>query len=123
MTHIAADITLLNVSALLQQAVIFLFDDLPDWQTLAAAAPEGAEVVLLDGAKDGLDQIAAHLQGRSGIDALHIVSHGSPGRLHLGSSSVGVEEVLARAEVLARVGDSLATKGRPPGSAGEAVEV
>jgi len=93
------------------QQVVFVFDDLPDWQTLAAAAPEGAEVVVLDGTKDGLDQIAAHLQGRSGIEALHILSHGEAGRVQLGSSSVGADEVQARSELLSRIGDSLTADG------------
>ncbi|MDZ7862901.1 Ig-like domain-containing protein [Acidovorax sp.] len=91
--------------------VVFVFDDLPDWQTLAAAAPEGADVVVLDGSRDGLDQIAAHLQGRSGIDAIHILSHGEAGRVQLGSSSVGVDEVQARSDLLARIGDSLTADG------------
>ncbi len=93
------------------QQVVFVFDDLPDWQTLVAAAPEGAEVVVLDGTQDGLDQIAAHLQGRSGIGALHILSHGEAGRVQLGSNSVGVDEVQARSDLLARIGDSLSADG------------
>ena len=91
--------------------IVFVFDNLPDWQALAAAVPETAQVVVLDGAQDGLAQIAAHLKGREGVDAIHIVSHGSPGRVHLGGSPLGVDEALARADLLALIGDSIAVDG------------
>nr|WP_249729050.1 putative Ig domain-containing protein [Acidovorax sp. CCYZU-2555] len=93
------------------QAIFFVFDNLPDWQTLAAAVPDGAELVVLDGSQDGLDQIAAHLQGRSDISALHILSHGEAGRVQLGSSSLGVQEAQARADLLERIGSSLTADG------------
>ena len=47
-----------------------------------------ADVVLLDATKDGMDQIAAVLAGRSDITAIHILSHGSAGQLFLGNSTL-----------------------------------
>jgi hypothetical protein len=44
-------------------------------------------VFILDGESDGLAQMAAYLQGRSGIDAIHVISHGSQGALYLGSAT------------------------------------
>lgn len=69
MTDLAADTSTRGICASASQ-IFFVFDNLPDWQSLAAAVAQGAELVVLEGARDGLKQIAAH----SGIDALHILS-------------------------------------------------
>ncbi|MFN7877217.1 MAG: DUF4347 domain-containing protein, partial [Pirellula sp.] len=45
-----------------------------------------AEIVLLDSNSDGVLQMAAVLRGRTGIEAVHIVSHGSEGSLYLGNA-------------------------------------
>ena len=87
--------------------IVFVFDDLPDWQTLAAAAPEGAEVVVLSSAQDGLAQIVDHLQGRSGVDAIHVLSHGDVGQVQLGNTLLDSAGVAARSDLLARIGKSL----------------
>ena len=46
-----------------------------------------ADVVLLDPDRDGMEQIAATLEGRTGIEAIHILSHGSSGELNLGNDT------------------------------------
>ncbi len=53
------------------------------------------EIVRLDPLRDGLEQINAVLAGRDGIGALHIISHGSDGLLHLGAGEVTLQTVLA----------------------------
>lgn len=91
--------------------VVFLFSDLHDPAALATAVPEGAELVLLDGMRDGLAQMAAHLQGRSGIGALHVLSHGSPGRLHWGSTVLDADNAPGHADLLRAIGSALADDG------------
>jgi hypothetical protein len=44
-----------------------------------------SEVRVLDAGADGVEQIANHLQGRTGVEAIHILSHGSDGQLALGN--------------------------------------
>jgi hypothetical protein len=46
------------------------------------------EVHVLDADRDGVEQMAAVLQGRTGITAIHILSHGNPGELRLGSATL-----------------------------------
>ena len=65
---------------------IFIDARVPDIDTLLAAFPREAEVVLLNPAQDGVQQIAAVLAGQSDIDAIHIVSHGAEGTLFLGDA-------------------------------------
>ncbi|MBV1747412.1 MAG: DUF4347 domain-containing protein, partial [Desulfomicrobium sp.] len=62
------------------------------------------EVHQLDGDRDGFDQIGDILDGRSGVDALHIFSHGSSARLTLGATTVGLPD-------LDRYGDELGSWG------------
>ena len=41
---------------------------------------DGREVIILNLEDDGLAQMAAALSGRTGIEALHIISHGADGK-------------------------------------------
>ncbi len=101
-----------NLSASPQRAeIVFVFDDLPDWQQLADAAAPGAEVVVLDSRQDGLVQMANFLQGRSGVDAIHILSHGDVGQVQLGSVQLDSAGVAARSQWLAGIGQSLSADG------------
>lgn len=60
--------------------VVFIDTSIEDWQTLADGVKSGMEVVLLDGSSDGLAQMAAWAEGKSGYDAIHILSHGTEGK-------------------------------------------
>ena len=91
-------------------SVVFVFDNLPDWQQLAAAAgAQGHEVAVLDGKGDGLRQMADSLHGRSGVQALHVLSHGQPGALRLGNAWVDADALAAaqQAPALARLAGAL----------------
>ncbi|MFM9969957.1 MAG: DUF4347 domain-containing protein [Burkholderiales bacterium] len=63
----------------MSQSIVFVDARVTDIESLSAAMPGGAEIQISNGAIDGLDQIAAVLQRRSGFDAIHIVSHGNGG--------------------------------------------
>lgn len=64
--------------------VVFVDARIPDPQAFAIA---GRELVVLTLDEDGLAQIAAALQGRSDVEAIHIVSHGGNGYLTLGNGN------------------------------------
>ncbi|MDG5978460.1 hypothetical protein H010_24629, partial [Hydrogenophaga taeniospiralis CCUG 15921] len=49
------------------------------------------EVYVLDPDRDGIEQIADILQDREGVDAIHIVSHGSDGQVFLGSGTLNTD--------------------------------
>ena len=93
------------------RAVVFIDPAIAGWEDIAAAAGQ-ARVVMLDDGQDGLVQIAAALAAERDLDAIHIVSHGSAGRLVLGSTVV-------TAGVLAHYGSALATIGRSLSAAGD----
>jgi hypothetical protein len=99
---------------LLRREMVFVDRRVPDYGKVLAAIRPGAEVVLLDPDEDGLAQIAAVVRRRSNLSAIHLISHGRPGALHLGSSELDAHAIAARGiemtairAVLARGGDLL----------------
>ena len=89
--------------------IVFIDAGVPDIATLVAGMGEGAEVHILDKVGDGVARMAAVLEGRSAIDALHIVSHGGAGILSLGDTTLdrAAMEGAQRAN-LASIGAALA---------------
>ena len=65
------------------------------------------EVVQLDPARDGVQQISEALAGRSDIDAVHILSHGEPGAVQLGNTTLNFDSLLANAAKIRAWGDAL----------------
>ena len=67
------------------------------------------EIVLLEG--DGLAQIGAHLDGRGGVDAVHILSHGDAGAVRLGDVWLTADNLRAAASDIAGWGSALTADG------------
>ena len=66
------------------------------------------EVVHIDGSSDGLHQIAKALDGRSDIDAIHVISHGESAELRLGDAVVTQSELQTEySDVLKSIRESL----------------
>lgn len=82
-----------------------------NWQQLAAAVPAGAELILLDTGSSGVQQLADALRGRTGITALHILSHGSAGEITLGNEQVDTASLDRSAELWRTIGASLTADG------------
>jgi hypothetical protein len=91
--------------------LVFIDSRVAGWQALVEALPPGSAWQLIDGASDGLAQIAAALAGRHGLQALHIVSHGAEGRVQLGASILTADSLQVRAGELAAIGAALAEDG------------
>lgn len=91
-----------------RKELVFIEDNVPDIDTLIRGFGAGKEVVILDAARDGLQQIVAALEGRSGVDALHIVSHGAAGVLNLGQLTLDAANLNVHEEELQTIGASLA---------------
>ncbi|WP_162937751.1 cadherin-like domain-containing protein [Indioceanicola profundi] len=87
--------------------VVFVSTGIAGWEQLVAGLGDGVEVVLLAPEQDGIAQIAETLSGRTGIDALHILSHGADGRLLLGGEATDLAGLEARSDLLAAIGSSL----------------
>ena len=93
------------------KTIVFIDANVPDLAVLEAAIADTSEIVVLDPAKDGLDQVAAYLADRHDLDAIHIISHGEPGKLHLGSSTYDAATLKAFDAELGQIGASLQQGG------------
>ena len=68
--------------------ILFIDSRVTNADSLLASIDSNIEIVWLSADRDGLEQIADALAGRSGISAVHLVSHGGPGYLSLGAGIV-----------------------------------
>ncbi|MBC7819334.1 MAG: DUF4347 domain-containing protein, partial [Planctomycetaceae bacterium] len=89
--------------------LVFVDVAVEDYQTLLAGVDPRAEVFLLDANRDGVEQMLEVLSQRSGLNAIHIVSHGSMGELKLGQATLNLDSMHDRyAEQLGGIGQALA---------------
>ncbi|UTW06976.1 cadherin domain-containing protein [Pseudomonas benzenivorans] len=91
--------------------VVFIEDNVSDYQSLVDGMKAGIEIVLLDSRGDGLQQMAKYLSGRSEIDAIHLISHGAEGRLNLGALTLDTIALQNRTDDLATLGAALTIDG------------
>ncbi len=99
-----------DAGAAADRDILFVFDDVPEWEQLVTNV--GQRLVVLDSSRDGLAQMAEALAGERDLAAIHIVSHGSEGRLNLGATvldAAGMEGM--HREQLETIGRALSAGG------------
>ena len=94
-----------------RREVAFVDTSIEDHQTLVEGLESGVEVFLIDGGQNGLEQVRDALQGLSGIDAIHVYSHGDVGQLQLGSLTLDESNLTENAALLEAIGQSLTSDG------------
>ncbi|SNT10406.1 ELWxxDGT repeat protein, partial [Azospirillum sp. RU38E] len=94
-----------------RKEVAFIDTSVTDWQILRAGVKDGVDIVLLDGSQDGLTQMAAWAEGKSGYSAIHVLSHGAEGQITLGTLTLDFSTTQARSADLAALGSVLTTDG------------
>ncbi|MEG4534194.1 DUF4347 domain-containing protein, partial [Microcoleus sp. D2_18a_D3] len=92
-------------------SIAFIDSALPDGQTLRNGIAAGTEVITLDAARDGVEQITEALASRSNIKSIHIISHGRPASLLLGAIDLNLTNLKTYARKLQRWSRSLADSG------------
>ncbi|MGC4098032.1 MAG: cadherin domain-containing protein [Nitrospira sp.] len=98
-----------NNPAELRTEIIFVDSTISNYQQLLIGINAHREVIVLDSGADGMNQLATALAGKSGIDAIHIISHGNAGQLQLGKAMLNAESMLGQyADQLAIIRQSLA---------------
>ena len=84
---------------------------LPEIDTLIQSIGPDRAIFILDPTKDGILQLAERLSQESGLDAIHILSHGSPGSLLLGSSLFNQDTLSQYTKALVVIGAALSDTG------------
>ena len=96
-----------------KKEVVLVDTSLSNYKILEAGVRDGVGIVEFDGSRDGLAQIAAWAASQQGLDAIHILSHGSEGILNLGTNhltSTALSSASVQAE-LAELGRALTADG------------
>ncbi|MCR6629889.1 MAG: DUF4347 domain-containing protein [Magnetospirillum sp.] len=88
--------------------IMFVDQRVAGWEQLVQDARPDVQVVVLDLHRDALTQISETLTGRQGIEAIHIVSHGSGGSLDMGNGVVTASALAANSDQVASWRDHLA---------------
>ena len=79
--------------------LVFVDAGTPDYQQLVDDVRAGStderilDVIVLDADRDGVAQITEILAGQEGLDAVHVVSHGSDGNVTLGNTHLGADNL------------------------------
>src|SRR4028119_605359 len=68
--------------------IVILDPTIPDSHHIASGIKPGTATYILESQPDAVEQIATILAQHTGITALHIISHGDPGSLYLGTTEL-----------------------------------
>jgi hypothetical protein len=90
--------------------VVFFESGVADYQVLRQGLAANTDAVVLDGG-DGLAEMAAWLKGRQGLAAIHVVSHGAPGALELGTAVLDEQALASHQAEVNALGAALAPGG------------
>jgi len=96
-----------------KKEVVLVDTSLANYKSLEAGVRDGVGIVEFDGSRDGLAQIAQWAANQRGLDAIHILSHGSQGVVNLGTTRLtesSLSSTATQAE-LAELGRALTTDG------------
>ncbi|MCJ8329238.1 MAG: DUF4347 domain-containing protein [Lentisphaeria bacterium] len=107
----AGDSILESVEAMAINSLAIIDGNVEDPQTIINALSLGTAHVILDDDRDGIEQIAEILANYSGLDAVHIYSHGEAGSIHLGNSELSVDNYFLYETELESWGKALSEDG------------
>ena len=94
-----------------KKSVVFIDSRVAGYETLIANLGADTEWYLLDANQDGVDQMQRILTSYSGLDSVHVVSHGSTGTLYLGSAVLNSDNMGSYQTQLQAIGASLTDTG------------
>ena len=90
--------------------IVFIDTAVADYQSLVAGVKPGIATVILDSNQGGIAQISEYLAGCQEVSALHVICHGSPGSLQLGTAQLSLDTLNADASQLQKWAESLSAK-------------
>ncbi|MCU7842016.1 MAG: DUF4347 domain-containing protein, partial [Candidatus Thiodiazotropha sp. (ex Troendleina suluensis)] len=99
------------------QELVIIDQTTPEYQSLVddliSQSGDGRsfEIVLLDTDSNGIEQISETLSQYTGLDAVHLISHGSQGEIQLGSTTIDLDEVQHNGKAINAWGNAFSTEG------------
>ena len=92
-------------------SIVFIDSRVAAIENLLTGLTQDVRVVMLDATQDGVEQMAAVLNGITGLSAIHIISHGSQGALYLGATTLSTSYLSQYQTQLTGIGNSLTDTG------------
>jgi len=99
--------TLLQNSHSGLRTVAIIDSNLPDLATLCAGLPSDCGIIWFDGALQGIDAIAQQLSQQAPIDRLHVITHGAPGKLFFGNTTLSQDTLTDHADAIEQIRQAL----------------
>ena len=95
-----------------RKEIVFIDSRVDNLSELLKQLDPNVEIHIIDANSDGVAQMAAVLATRSGIDTIHLISHGGSGFLNLGSTQLNGNSITGEhAAALAIIGKALDEDG------------
>lgn len=91
--------------------ILFVDPAVSDLDTILGNLRPEVDAIILDRGRPAVRQIAAALETREGLDAVHVIAHGAPGRVGFSAGEWSVATIKEAANDLAAIGRSLAVDG------------
>ncbi|MCU7890200.1 MAG: DUF4347 domain-containing protein [Candidatus Thiodiazotropha sp. (ex Ustalcina ferruginea)] len=104
-------------SEITSQELVIIDQMTPDYQSLVddmisqSGNGRSIEIVLLDTDSNGIEQISETLSQYTDLDAVHLISHGSDGEIHLGDATIDIDEVQHNGEAINTWGNAFSAEG------------
>src|SRR5271165_1375751 len=102
----------LGAAMMLKSEILFVDPSVSDIATILGGLRPEVEAIVLDSSRPAARQIAEALCGRRGLDAVHIIAHGSPGRVRFAKGEWSAEALEDSGDDFGCIGASLRTEGR-----------
>src|SRR5436305_14383813 len=93
------------------QEIAFVDPGISDLATLLRSLRGEVHAIMLDPIGDPVRQMADALAGTTGLRAIHIIAHGSPGEIGFSAGALSPDNVVEHDKDLARIGAALADSG------------
>lgn len=91
--------------------ILFVDPSVSDLGTILANLRPGVEAILLDAKRPAARQMALALEGRDGLDAVHVIAHGAPGHVNFAAGEWSAATLDDDGADLAAIGQALGAGG------------
>ncbi len=94
-----------------RKQVVFIDSQVQDYQTLIDAFNEDTEVYLIQSSEDGFKKIDKVLNKNCDVSSLHIIGHGSAGKILFGNATLSNDTIQSYNQTLRSIGQCLTDDG------------
>ncbi len=94
-----------------RKQVVFIDSQVQDYQTLINSFNKDTEVCLIQSNEDGFKKIDSVLKDNQNISSLHIIGHGSAGKILFGNATLSNDTIQSYNQTLRSIGQSLTEDG------------